>query len=328
VSALRLVVLGGSGFIGSRLVSRLVAEGHDVVIADKRPSAVHPARCVTCDVRDYDAVLRAVAGRDVIINLAAEHQDNVQPISLYDEVNVEGAKLVCRAATEAKIARIVFTSSVAIYGFATEELREESPARPFNDYGRTKLEAERVYDAWYGEQPGRTLVVMRPTVVFGEGNRGNVYNLIRQLASGFFVMIGDGKNRKSMAYVENVAACLSWTLGLPVGRHLFNYADKPDFDMNDLVRVVRQALGKSPRPPARLPLSVGLAGGRVFDAIAAITGKTLPISTVRVRKFTANTMISSERLRSMGFVAPVAIADGLTRTLAAEFSQRGGPTAA
>jgi nucleoside-diphosphate-sugar epimerase len=326
MSGLRIVVIGGSGFIGGRLVSRLAEEGHDVSIADKVKSRAHPERSILCDVRDPDAVRRAVAGRDVIFNLAAEHADDVRPISLYDEVNVDGAGVVCKAAAEAGIRRIVFTSSVAIYGFATEELHEDSPTRPFNDYGRTKLAAEKVYDAWYGGEPGRTLVVMRPTVVFGEGNRGNVYNLIRQLASGLFVMVGDGTNRKSMAYVENVAACLVWALGLSPGRHVFNYADKPDFDMNALVRLVRGALGKSAAPPLRLPMAVGLAGGRVFDAVAALTGKKLPISTVRVQKFTANTRISADKLRSMGFVAPRSIEDGLKSTLEVEFGAKSTPT--
>jgi len=130
-----------------------------------------------------------------------------------------------------------------------------------------------------------------------------------------------------MAYVENVAACLEWTLGLPIGRHVFNYADKPDYDMNGLVRAVRSALGKSPRPWLRVPLGIGLAGGRVFDAVSALSGRKLPISAVRVRKFTASTVIASERLRSMGFVAPHALDDGLQRTLAAEFARRSGSPA-
>ena len=108
----------------------MAKDGHDVSIADKVKSRVHPDRSVICDVRDPEAVKRAIAGRDVIYNLAAEHADDVRPISLYDKVNVDGARVVCKAATEAGILRIIFTSSVAIYGFATEELHEGSPARP------------------------------------------------------------------------------------------------------------------------------------------------------------------------------------------------------
>ena len=78
----------------------------------------------------------------------------------------------------------------------------------------------------------RSLVIVRPTVVFGEGNRGNVYNLLRQIASRRFLMFGDGRNKKSMAYVENVAAFIEYSLSFKKGVHIYNYIDKPDFDMN------------------------------------------------------------------------------------------------
>lgn len=74
-------------------------------------------------------------------------------------------------------------------------------------------------------------------MVFGEQNRGNVYNLLRQIASGKFIMIGSGQNRKSMAYVENVAAFIEHALGFGPGVHIYNYIDKPDFDMNTLVAI-------------------------------------------------------------------------------------------
>ncbi len=315
----RIVLLGGSGFIGSRLTTRLERSGHDVVIGDKAESASHPSAWTRCDVRDADALRRVIGGTDVIVNLAAEHRDDVTPKSLYDEVNVVGARLVCRSASDAGVRRIVFTSSVAVYGFSPVELSEDSPTRPFNDYGRTKLLAEAVYEDWWREDRSRTLVIVRPTVVFGEGNRGNVYNLVRQLASGAFVMVGPGTNRKSMAYVENVAACLEWSLSLPAGRHLFNYADKPDFDMNRLVAFVREALGRRRAPRVRIPVPVGLAAGRLFDAVAAATRRKFPISAVRVKKFTENTRIASDRVLAAGFLAPVALDDGLRRTLAAEF---------
>jgi nucleoside-diphosphate-sugar epimerase len=103
-------------------------------------------------------------------------------------------------AEEKGIKTIVFTSSVAIYGFAPLGTDESGEINYFNDYGRTKYEAELVYKAWYEKDPeNRKLVIVRPTVVFDEQNRGNVYNLLRQIASGKFMMIGNGENRKSMA---------------------------------------------------------------------------------------------------------------------------------
>ena len=96
--------------------------------------------------------------------------------------------------------------------------------------------AEQEYIKWFNEdKANRTLVIIRPTVIFGEGNRGNVFNLLKQIASKKFAMFGKGINIKSMAYVENVSSFIRFTMSFPQGIHIFNYADKPDYNMNKLV---------------------------------------------------------------------------------------------
>jgi len=255
----------------------------------------------------------------VIINLAAEHRDDVRPLSLYDEVNVVGAKNICVVAREKNVKTIVFTSSVAVYGFAPISTDESGQIAPFNDYGRTKYEAEQVYKAWQAEAPDiRTLVIVRPTVVFGEQNRGNVYNLLRQIASGKFVMVGDGENRKSMAYVENVAAFLQYAVGFKPGVHIHNYIDKPDSTMNELVGTVNRMLGKPEQIGLRLPFALGYAVGKCFDALAAVTGKKFPISSIRVKKFCSNSVFETS-IAKTGFVPPVLLSDALERTVRHEF---------
>ena len=98
----------------------------------------------------------------------------------------------------------------------------------FNDYGRTKYEAEKVYIDWWNEDPKlRSLVIVRPTVIFGPNNRGNVFNLINSISNNRFIMIGNGKNVKSMAFVENVSSFIDYSLKLDKNFYLFNYIDEP-----------------------------------------------------------------------------------------------------
>ena len=318
-----VAVIGGSGFIGTRLCQALQEAGVAFLIVDKRMSETFPDKTTIADVTKLGSLFSALNGCGAVINLAAEHRDDVRPRSLYHEVNVDGARNVCKAAEAMGINRVVFTSTVAVYGFAPPDTGEDGAIAPFNDYGRTKAEAEVVYREWQRASPKeRSLVIVRPTVVFGERNRGNVYNLLKQIASGVFVMIGAGTNRKSMAYVGNVAAFLQHMVDAPPGLHICNYVDKPDFDMNTLVALARTTLGKSARWLPRLPYAVGYAIGGLFDGVAWATRWTLPVSRIRVRKFCATTQFASAA-QSFGFQPPYSLEQGLSRTLESEF--RGGP---
>jgi nucleoside-diphosphate-sugar epimerase len=313
-------IIGGSGFIGTRLIRRLQERPEiSVRIIDKVTSATFPALTSIADVRDIAALTKHITSGAVLINLAAEHRDDVQPRSLYDEVNVDGARNICNAARARKVNTIVFTSSVAVYGFAPIDTDETGTIAPFNDYGRTKYEAEQVFTNWQRERPDeRSLVIIRPTVVFGENNRGNVYNLLRQLASRAFVMVGAGTNRKSMAYVENVVAFLEYCTRLGPGIHVANYVDKPDITMNELVSTVRTLLGKSDRIRIRLPYTLGYAIGLTIDVAARLTGRRFAISSIRVRKFCSDSAFATTCGR-WGFVPPISLPEALAATVRHEF---------
>jgi len=312
-------VMGGSGFIGTRLCKRLQKAGIEFEIIDKMVSKTFPDMTKVVDIRNIDRLRKNISKTDALINLAAEHRDNVRPERLYDEVNVDGARNVCQIAEEKRINRIIFTSSVAVYGFASRGTNESGALKPFNDYGRTKMLAENIYKEWQAKDPGnRSLVIIRPTVVFGEQNRGNVYNLLKQIASSKFIMVGNGQNVKSMAYVENVAAFIEYSLNFGPGVYLYNYIDKPDFDMNKLVITVYKALGKKSKIKFRIPYWIGYTIGKTFDMVSLITGKTFPISSIRIRKFCSDTMFDTS-ISETGFQPPVSLRDGLKRTIEYEF---------
>jgi nucleoside-diphosphate-sugar epimerase len=315
-----IAVLGGSGFIGTCFCKRLRSlDGIHFHIIDKFLGNSFPRLTKIGDVRSLDDLRNSMANVSVIVNFAAEHRDDVRPIGLYEEVNVGGAKNICTVARENSTRTIIFTSTVAVYGFALPNTNEDGVIAPFNEYGRTKYEAENIFKSWQSEAPDdRTLVIIRPTVVFGERNRGNVYNLLRQIASGRFIMIGRGDNRKSMAYVENVAAFIEYSMSFKPGIHIYNYIDKPDCTMNQLVGTVRRILGHSESIRFRLPFSLGYAIGKCFDFAAAISGKRFSISAIRVKKFCANSVYSSA-VESTGFRSPVPLEEALSKTIRHEF---------
>ncbi len=317
-----VTIIGGSGFIGTRLCRRLGKNNlSGFSIIDKAPSKAFPDKVKMADVRSVEALRESISYGAIIVNLAAEHRDDVQPVSLYDEVNVGGARNICIVAREKGVKTIVFTSTVAVYGFAPIGTDESGKIAPFNEYGRTKYEAELIFKAWQSEDPFvRTLVIIRPTVVFGEQNRGNVNNLLRQIASGKFVMVGDGLNRKSMAYVENVVAFIQHALTFKPGVHIYNFIDKPDVTMNTLVATVNRILGKSEKIVFRIPYTVGYAIGKCLDLVAVTTGKRFPISSIRVKKFCSNSVYNTA-IDTTGFVSPVPLDKAIEKTVRYEFME-------
>lgn len=314
---LKIAIIGGSGFVGTYLSRRLNKNNITYKVCDVVKSKVSDDT-LNVDVENFNT-LSILKDFNCIINLAAVHRDDIRPLSRYDDVNVNGAKNLCLAARKYNINKIIFTSSVAIYGFAPPNTGEDGQPSYFNDYGRTKFEAEKIFKKWLKEDPNnRSLIIIRPTVIFGEGNRGNVYNLLNQIASGKFVMFGNGKNKKSMAYIENVVSFIEYTLSFKPGLHIYNYIDKKDFDMNTLVSKTRKTLFKKDNVGLRMPAFLGMALGYCADFVSKVSGKKLPVSSIRVKKFMATTQFNTS-VSKTGFIPPVSIEEGLTRTLKYEF---------
>ncbi len=313
----KVSILGGAGFLGTRLSKCLYNKQQNHEICDLGTGKVSK-NLTTVDIEDPNS-LNQIAGSDCIVNLAAIHRDDIRPLSRYDDVNIQGSLNVCEAARKHGIKKIVFTSSVAIYGFAPANTDESGEPNYFNDYGRTKYLAEQIYKEWQSEDPqNRSLVIVRPTVIFGEGNRGNVFNLLKQIASRRFIMFGNGKNKKSMAYVENVAAFIEYSLSFKPGLHIYNYVDKPDYDMNTLVSETQRILFGKNNVGIRLPAFLGIVIGYFADFVAKVMGKTLPVSSIRVKKFMGTTQFASS-VSETGFVPPVSLEEGFARTLRYEF---------
>jgi nucleoside-diphosphate-sugar epimerase len=316
---MNILVTGGSGFIGTNLVTDLLGKGHNVTIYDKRQSETYPALCIVGDIRDQKKLADSMHGVNAVYHLAAEHRDDVHPALLYYEVNVGGAENMVYALKNNNVNQLIFTSTVAVYGLNSTTTHEDGPVKPFNDYGKSKYEAETIFNQWADSDHTCSLITVRPTVIFGEKNRGNVYNLLYQLLSGKFIMVGKGINRKSMGYVLNLTHFLTTLLESGPGRFVYNYADKPDLSMNELIKIFHNMIGNNHKHHFKIPYALGLLGGYCYDILAKVTGKTYPISSIRIKKFCADTMINADKLQQTGFVPSYTLAEGLRRMIKSEF---------
>ncbi|MEV4883008.1 NAD-dependent epimerase/dehydratase family protein [Chitinophaga ginsengisegetis] len=313
---MNITIIGGSGFIGTNLMKKLEKDKYTFENLDKVTSTSYPSQTKIADVRESASLKASLQPSDWTILLAAEHRDDVSPVSLYYDVNVEGTRKVLEVMEQKGINRIIFTSSVAVYGLNKENPDEMFKADPFNHYGKSKWGAEEVLREWFQkDSQNRTLIIIRPTVVFGPGNRGNVYNLLKQIAFGKFMMIGKGNNKKSMAYVENVSSFIKYCMDEQLsGYHVFNYADKPDLSVSELVTQAGITLNKR-IAPLKIPYTIGYSGGLFLDIVAKILNRKFPISAVRVKKFCATTQFSADKVKQLGFKPPYTLAEGLDATV-------------
>jgi len=316
----KITIIGGSGFVGTNFCRYLDSINKDFEIIDLKLSNQFSEKCKIGDVRDLQSLRNTITG-DVVVNLAAIHRDDVRDKSEYYNTNVVGMENICSVCSEKKITKLIYTSSVAVYGFVTSCTDENGKIEPFNEYGKTKFLAEEKLRSWQAKG-NNSLIIVRPTVIFGEGNRGNVFNLFNQISTGKFLMIGSGKNKKSLAYIENVVAFLDACVVSNQKYGLYNYVDTPNMTMNDFVSLVRLKLKGKKGVGLRMPYFFGVFIGFVADITAFLSGRNLSISSIRIKKFTASTEFSSSKHELDGFVPPYKLNLGITKTLESEFSSR------
>jgi nucleoside-diphosphate-sugar epimerase len=307
----RVFITGVTGCIGSALTARLSREGIHVVALVRDPGRAAYLRnlpgveIIAADLFARDAISQAMRDCDAVFHLAArvhtgEREANESPEE-FTRINVEGARSILEAAIENQIASFVFFSTVAVYPESDDELDEETPPAPLTPYGQSKLAAERLVLSRAAEC-GMHAVVLRPTVVYGPRDRGNVSRLIEAIRRGRFFIIGDGANRKSMVAVENVVDAALLVAGNEKSRNqIYNVCDSRAYTLSEIAATIAAALGRSPQF-IHVPFGVALLMGKVADVISRASGLTLPLSADRVRKLAGNTRYSARKIeRELGF---------------------------
>lgn len=318
---MRILITGGAGFIGRYFCELLTARGiaFDILDLVKPSFDTGSARCTVGDVRDPAAVALALKGCDRVLHLAAAHHDFGIEHDTYYDVNQNGSRVLCKAMDDAGITDCTFFSSVAVYGDAPEPHYEDSPKDPKHPYGGSKLAGEKVFEEWVAMGNGRRCLVIRPTITFGPRNFANMYSLIRQIDSGRFARVGKGENVKSLSYVENIVQAAMylwekrWNNPAAPALDAFNFVEKPDLTSSQISGQIYQSLGKKQWPVA-VPMWLALLGALPFDIVIKLTGKNLPVSSMRVKKlFAMRTMFEADKLVASGWKSPVALTEGLNR---------------
>lgn len=317
----RAVLLGGSGFCGAHLAEYLAAEelAEEVLLVDLQPPRVGAytprfdalvqsgrLRFVRGDVRQPLVLPGAPA--DLVVNLAAVHREPGHADEEYFQTNLPGAKHACEFATQQGCRDMLFVSSIAVYGAHEGGKTEATPPRPTSAYGESKRVAEDMHREWLRADPSRRLAILRPGVVFGPGERGNVTRLVRWVIRRRFVYVGSPDVEKAGLYVGEFARAALWAMeqaraaaanGGP-REFLANLTAHPAPTVREYVETVAQLVGVRPLVPT-VPMPLAVAAATLAYGAARLVGLRPDLHPARIRKLARPNAVIPEALLASGY---------------------------
>lgn len=316
---MQVLVTGATGALGPRVVEALLAAGYTVRVLVRRPPQPAPwspmVDVVVGDITDPAAVKQAVAGCEGVCHLAALlHINNPAPAlqAEYERINVTGTANVLAAAQADGVQRVVFFSTIAVYGHGHRmPVTEATPPQPDSLYGATKLAAEQLVLAARRVDGQPLGVILRLAAVYGTRVKGNYQRLLTALRKGRFFPIGAGTNHRTLVYDRDVAAAALLALQHPAAAgQTYNVTDGSVHTLQEIIEAICQALNRRP-PSFHIPvLPVRLLVGLVEGSLALV-GRSSPIGRATLEKYLEEMTVDGQKLQqSLGFTPRYALTAG------------------
>lgn len=278
---MKAFVTGGTGFIGSRVVRKLIERGYEVyalVRSGKGSAALEMAGAhpVWGDICDIESMREGMAGSDIVFHLAAWYKLGAANWREAEQINVTGTANVLNLAHELGVSKIIYTSTVAAYGDTQGQMMDESMAPPDNhwltEYDRTKHKAHVVAQQMI--EQGAPVIILMPGAVYGPGDPSLVGEMMRAFRLGLFPVLPGPELTLCFSHVEDVAEghILAAEKG-KVGESYF--LTGPCYSMAEMTRIWAEVLGKR-APVASIP---GRFLTPLAPAVRAI-GNVIPLPTL------------------------------------------------
>ncbi|MCG6872503.1 MAG: NAD-dependent epimerase/dehydratase family protein [Gammaproteobacteria bacterium] len=319
---MKILVTGGTGFIGARLVQMCRERGDEVRVLAQANTAAEEANlaglradgvAVTLgSITDPAAVGAAVEGMQQVFHLAAAQHEAGRPDEHFRQVNIEGTRFLLEAAATAGVQRFVHGSTIGVYGSLEGEISETSECRPDNIYGRSKLDGEAVVAGFARRLP---VVTVRISETYGPGDR-RLLKLFRAIHSGMFFMMGPGTNLHQLIFVDDLVEGMLAAARSSGSGEIFLLGGPERLSTNEMASAIGEALGKPPWR-FRAPLWPFTTTAVVLEALCRPLGIQPPLHPRRMdffrKTFTLDTGRAAARI---GFRPAVKFREGVARTLA------------
>jgi len=323
---MKVLITGGTGFIGSNLALRYRADGDEVVAlartatdAERENAADLQKAGVALQIgsiTEPDRVAQAVRGVDVVHHIAATMREANLPDRVFWEVNVEATRRLLETSRSAGVKRFVYCSSIGAMGKTpAKPASEESPCEPQDIYQKTKRAAELACLEYHREH-GFPLSIVRPAEVYGPRDR-RLLKLFKTIARGTFAMIGSGRNHHHLVYIDDMVQGFRLAAQRPeaVGQ-IFIIAGGLPVALDDLVLIISRQLEVKVRR-LRIPLLPVRLAAALVEGICAPLGVQPPIYRRRVDFFRSDYSFDISKARKIiGYEPEFDVERGIGETLA------------
>jgi nucleoside-diphosphate-sugar epimerase len=322
---MRLLVTGGTGFIGSHLAEQGRRLGAEVVVLgltgrpEERANVELLRRqgveVVSGSITDAELCRQAVRGATHVFHLAVAMREGGKSDEFFESVNLDGTRRLLEASVEEGVRRFVYCSTIGIYGHRVPGItREDSPLAPGNIYERTKVSAERLVRE-LGAERSLPYTILRPADVYGPRDH-RLLKLFKGVSAGRFPFFGSGEGRRHMIYVDDVVS--GFFRACERDRALgesFILAGPKACTLRDLVAEVQAATG-SRRYGMRLPLKPMLVVAAVVEDVSRVLGVDPPIYRRRMDFFWSDSEFDTTHARQgLDWAPQVDLPEGIRRTL-------------
>ncbi len=323
---MKIFVTGAAGFVAGHLIPELQDLGHKVIGCDKKKAKrISADEYIQCDLIDGESYKDQLKNIDCIMHLAALRSDWGVSVSELMQNNFQATETLIEVGVKSGVKSWVFVSSVSAMPQSSSGLLDDDALySPINDYGRSKMLAEKALIQMQRENPELNVTIVRPTVLYGTSSTdttslsrivdNNIFRLIDGIHSGRFAIVGDGTTIKTTAYIKNFVSALIFLLPSRPGCEVFVYADYPPLSNQDLVQIIRNRLGKKGLGP-KIPLFLALPISVFGDLITRVTGVNFPITRARVETFNRSTHFIPKKLMDMGFTFKYSTKKALEETV-------------
>lgn len=328
MSSHRVLVTGGTGFLGQHLVRALRERGYKVrVLVRPRQSSGHDLAIQTLkalgaelapgDVLELPALQAALSDISHVFHLAGRLYAPSVPTSAYERIHVDGTRnLLTACLTSRSLQAIVHCSTTGVLGpTGPSPASEDAPQHPSNDYERTKGEGEGLALS-IAREHGLPLSVARPALVYGPGDL-HLLGWFRAINNGYYRVVGSGDNLIHPIYIDDLIDGMLRCAETRIARgRAYNLVGDRPVPMRELAAEIASALGRR-LPRRHLPLAFTYGAAALLETLPGVPAVRLPLTRSRVAFMTENRAYCGARARDeLGFVPQIDLKTGLQHTVA------------